>query len=99
MHGARVHCLALGGVDLTSPAGKMIMGVLNAFAGFERDFLIKRTQAGLARSRAEGVSPGRPSALTAEQQAEALRRLAEGESVSPLARDYDTSRTTILRAR
>src|SRR5664279_2978295 len=28
--GVRVHCLALGGVDLTSPAGKMTMGVIAA---------------------------------------------------------------------
>ena len=35
--GIRVHCLALGGVDLTSPAGKMTMGVIAAVAEFERD--------------------------------------------------------------
>ena len=52
--GVRVHCLALGGVDLTSAAGKMTMGVLNAVAEFERDLLIERTQAGLSRARAEG---------------------------------------------
>jgi putative DNA-invertase from lambdoid prophage Rac len=37
--GVRVHCLALGGVDLTSPAGKMTMGVIDAVAQFERDLL------------------------------------------------------------
>ncbi|CAN7312536.1 recombinase family protein [Caballeronia sp. LjRoot29] len=97
--GVRVHCLALGGVDLTSAAGKMTMGVLNAVAEFERDLLIERTQAGLARSRAEGVVPGRPSALTNDQHAQVLQRLAAGESVSQLARDYKTSRTTIQRVR
>src|SRR5688572_18368719 len=34
--GVRVHCLALGGVDLTSAAGKMTMGVIAAVAEFER---------------------------------------------------------------
>jgi putative DNA-invertase from lambdoid prophage Rac len=43
--GVRVHCLALGGVDLTSAAGKMTMGVISAVAEFERDLLIERTQA------------------------------------------------------
>ena len=47
--GVSVHCLALGGMDLTSPAGKMTMQVLAAVAEFERDLLIERTQAGLAR--------------------------------------------------
>jgi putative DNA-invertase from lambdoid prophage Rac len=95
--GVRIHCLALGGVDLTSAAGKMTMGVLSAVAEFERDLLIERTQAGIARARGEGKVFGRPSALSNAQQAEALRRLAAGESISQLARDYDTSRTTLQR--
>ena len=52
--GVRVHCLALGGVDLTSAAGKMTMGVIAAVAEFERDLLIERTQAGLTRVKAAG---------------------------------------------
>lgn len=58
----RVHCLALGGVDLTSPTGKMTMQVLSAVAEFERDLLIERTQAGLMRAKAEGKKLGRPTA-------------------------------------
>ncbi|NWB66647.1 recombinase family protein [Pseudomonas sp. I8001] len=60
--GIRVHCLALGGVDLTSPAGKMTMQVLGAVAEFERDLLIERTQQGLMRAKAEGKRLGRPEA-------------------------------------
>lgn len=97
--GVRVHCLALGGVDLTSAAGKMTMGVLNAVAEFERDLLIERTQSGLARARAEGKALGRKPALSVAQQSEARRRLADGESVSQLARDYGTTRQTIMRVR
>lgn len=98
-HGVRVHCLALGGVDLTSAAGRMTMNVIASVAEFERDLLIERTQAGLARAKAEGKTLGRPSALTDAQQKEALRRLDAGESVSSLARSYSTSRTTIQRLR
>ena len=50
--GVRVHCLALGGVDLTSPAGKMTMGVIAAVAQFEKDLLIERTLSGQTRARA-----------------------------------------------
>tara|TARA_R110000737_G_scaffold915_1_gene2639 strand:+ start:1562 stop:2044 length:483 start_codon:yes stop_codon:yes gene_type:complete len=67
--GIRVHCLALGGVDLTSSAGKLTMGVINAVAQFGRDLLIERTQSGLARAKAQGKQLGRPSALTADQYA------------------------------
>ena len=39
--GVRIHCLALGGVDLTSSTGKLTMNVLNAVAEFERDLLVE----------------------------------------------------------
>jgi len=97
--GVRVHCLALGGMDLTSPAGKMTMGVISAMAEFERDLLIERTQAGLSRARAEGKTLGRPSSLTEEQAQEARQRLETGESVSAVAKSLGTSRQTIMRAR
>jgi putative DNA-invertase from lambdoid prophage Rac len=97
--GVRVHCLALGGVDLTSAAGRMTMGVLNAVAEFERDLLIERTQSGLARAKAEGKVLGRKPALSPEQQEEVRKQIAKGISVSELARIYKTTRQTIMRAR
>jgi putative DNA-invertase from lambdoid prophage Rac len=97
--GVRVHCLALGGADLTSPAGKMTMGVINAVAQFERDLLIERTQAGLERAKAEGKALGRPATFD-DAQGDAIRAaLANGASVSALAKQYGTSRQTIMRAR
>ena len=97
--GVRVHCLALGGVDLTSPAGKMTMGVIAAVAEFERDLLIERTQAGLSRAKSEGKLLGRPRKLT-KLQAEAARvRVANGESVASVAKEFGSSRQTIMRVR
>lgn len=95
--GVKVHCLALGGVDLTSPAGKMTMGVIAAVAEFERDLLVERTQAGLSRAKAEGKALGRPSALTGEQQATIRQRRAEGASLGVLAAEYGVSRAAIQR--
>ncbi|NHZ44943.1 recombinase family protein [Massilia aquatica] len=95
----RVHCLALGSVDLTSSAGKMTMSVLGAVAEFERDLLVERTQAGLARARAEGKTLGRRPGLTTAQQSEAMLRLVAGESVARIARDYGTTRQSIMRVR
>jgi putative DNA-invertase from lambdoid prophage Rac len=95
----RVHCLALGGVDLTSPAGKMTMGVIAAVAEFERDLLIERTQSGLARAKAEGKTLGRPPALTSAQRINALKRLGAGEAIASVARDLKTSRATVMRLR
>jgi putative DNA-invertase from lambdoid prophage Rac len=57
--GVRVHRLALGGVDPTSPAGRMTMNTIAAVALFERDLPIERTQFGIARAgwRREVRSP------------------------------------------
>jgi putative DNA-invertase from lambdoid prophage Rac len=95
--GVRVHCLALGGVDLTSPAGRMTMGVIAAVAEFERDLLIERTQAGLARAKASGKALGRPMSLTADQQASIKAARAEGVSLGVLAAKYGVSRAAIQR--
>lgn len=95
--GVRVHCLALGGVDLTSAAGKMTMGVIAAVSEFERDLLIERTQAGLSRAKAQGRSLGRPSALSEAQQAEAIKLRKDGVSLGVIAKRFDVSRAAIQR--
>jgi len=97
--GIRVHCLALGGVDLTSSAGKMTMGVINAVAQFERDLLIERTQSGLARAKSQGKTLGRPQILSESQQKQAIEQLREGKAVAAIARNFNTSRQTIMRIR
>jgi putative DNA-invertase from lambdoid prophage Rac len=97
--GVRVHCLALGGVDLTSAAGKMTMQVLAAVAEFERDLLIERTLSGQARARSDGAVFGRAKALSYDDQAAVQARLPAGEAVAALAREFNTSRQTIMRIR
>lgn len=95
--GVRVHCLALGGVDLTSPAGKMTMQVIAAVAEFERDLLIERTQSGLKRAKAQGKALGRPHTLRPEDQEAIRKRRAEGISLGVLAKEYGVSRSAIQR--
>jgi putative DNA-invertase from lambdoid prophage Rac len=95
--GVRVHCLALGGMDLTSAAGKMTMGVINAVAEFERDLLIERTQSGLARAKAAGKALGRPSALSDAARQEIIRKRGAGVSLGILAKEYGVSRAAIQR--
>jgi putative DNA-invertase from lambdoid prophage Rac len=97
--GVRVHCLALGGVDLTSPAGKMTMQVINAVAEFERDLLIERTNAGIKRAKADGKAFGRPSALTVAQQELVKQQIQAGVPVAQIAKAYQTSRQTVMRIR
>ena len=95
--GVKIHCLALGGIDLTSSTGKITMAVINAVAEFERDLLIERTQSGLARAKASGKALGRPPALSAAAREEVAQKRREGVSLGVLARQYGVSRAAIQR--
>ena len=92
--GIRVHCLALGGTDLTSAAGKMTMGVLATVAQFERDQLIERTNAGLQRAKKEGKRLGRPP-VTSSGNVQALKQ--QGASQSKAAAELEVSISTTKR--
>lgn len=93
--GIRVHCLALGGVDLTSPAGKMTMQVISAVAEFERDLLIERTQSGLARAKADGKKLGRPEATETRASVQELKE--QKFSQSQVAAKLGISLPTVKR--
>jgi putative DNA-invertase from lambdoid prophage Rac len=97
--GIKIHCLALGGVDLTSSAGKMTMGVINHVAQFERDLLIERTQSGLARAKSNGKALGRPKILSSLQKDQIVQQLQIGSTVTSIARNFKVSRQTIMRIR
>lgn len=97
--GIKVIVLSLGSTDLTSPAGKMLMTMLSAVAEMERDLLIERTQSGLARAKAEGKRLGRKPKTNDSQREEIRSRLARGESVSQLARDFGISRASVITIR
>jgi putative DNA-invertase from lambdoid prophage Rac len=95
--GVKVHCLQLGGIDLTSSAGKMTMGVVNTMAEFERDLIIERTRAGLMNAKEKGIVLGRPPKLTNEDKATIAKNIKEGASVSSLAREFNVTRPSIQR--
>ena len=77
----------------------MTMQVIAAVAEFERDLLIERTQSGILRAKAAGKQLGRPPALNAQERRAALERLAEGASIAMVAREFKTTRQTIMRVR
>ena len=97
--GVKVIVHQLGNTDLTSPAGKLLLMMLSAVAEMERDLLVERTQAGLARAKAEGKTLGRPSKTSNIQRAEIISKLQAGESVSAVAREYGVSRASIIGIR
>src|SRR5215467_8967710 len=50
-------------LDLTTPAGRAMAGLLAVFAEFEREILRERVRAGLAHARQQGKSLGRPPSV------------------------------------
>lgn len=94
-NGIRVHCLALGGVDLTSPAGRMTMQVLSAVAEFERDLLVERTQQGLMRAKAEGKQLGRPVAVKTTNNVQRLKQ--KGSTQTQVAIELGIGIATVKR--
>ena len=74
--------LQLGKLDLTSPAGKLMLNMLSAVAEMERDLLVERTQAGLARAKKEGKTLGRPKKTSEVQRKEILAKHQAGVTIS-----------------
>lgn len=96
--GVRVVVLDLPVMEVTSAAGDLVRRMFAAFAQFERDQLVERTHAGLARAKAEGKKLGRRDALTDHQKAEIRAKLAAGGATARgLAKEYSVSHPTILK--
>lgn len=89
--------MALGGVDLTSPAGKMTMQVISAVADFERGLLLERTHADIVRAKASGKHLGRLSVLSEQQKHVITERL--NAEISASTSEFNTTRKTILRVK
>jgi len=83
-------------LDLTTPAGRAMAGLLAIFAEFEREILRERTRAGLAHARQTGKRLGRPA--TAAVHAAEIRKLhGAGVSKSEIARRVQIGRTSVRR--
>jgi putative DNA-invertase from lambdoid prophage Rac len=83
-------------LDLTTPAGRAMAGLLAVFAEFEREILRERVRAGLAHARQSGKKLGRP--VTAGLQAGQVRKLYRaGVSKAEIARRLHIGRTSVRR--
>lgn len=87
-------------LDTTTPMGKCMYQIRNAFAELERTLISERTKAGMEAARKRGSVLGRPRKLTARQVAAAVRKLDADESLTftALAKDLNVSARTLGRA-
>ncbi len=71
-------------LDTSTPSGRALFGMLGVFSEFEREMIVERTRAGIARARAEGKTLGRPRVSTDTEAA--IRDLrAEGKGMTAIS--------------
>lgn len=95
--GVTINILNMGIADDT-PMGRLMVTMLLAFAEFERDLIVERTQSGRAAARANGVRvDGRPPKYSREQRRHAMELLEQGSSYTQVERMTGISRSTLMR--
>lgn len=101
--GVSVHILNMGELNNT-PSGKLIRNIFLAFAEFERDMIVERTQEGKAVAKENAVArgqkfkEGRPPKFDTMQIENALN-LLETHSISQVVRLTGISKSTLIRAK
>ncbi|WP_168700593.1 recombinase family protein [Gordonia paraffinivorans] len=98
--GARVRFVKEN-LTFTGDAGdwrdRLLFQMLGAIAEMEREMIRERQREGITLAKAKGVYKGGKPKLTANQTVEVARRVAAGESVASLAREFHVSRQTVYR--
>jgi DNA invertase Pin-like site-specific DNA recombinase len=92
--------LSLGGdtVDTRSATGKLILTIFAGFAQFEREMMLERQREGIAKAKTEGRYKGRKPTARAKAE-EARRLLAEGKTITEVAKALGVGRASVYRAR
>lgn len=83
-------------VDSSTAAGRAMLAMCGVFAEFERNMIVERVHAGLARARAQGKTLGRPRVPSAIETR--IRRLrAKGMGMQRIARELGCGVSTVQR--
>lgn len=94
--GVKINVLNLGVIENTS-TGRLIFTIFSAFADFERDLIVERTQEGkeIAKQR-PGFREGRPKKFS-QQQISLAMRLLEEHSYTEVEKMTGISKSTLTR--
>ena len=90
------------GLDLSTPAGRLLAHVLASVAQFETEVRAERILAGQAAARAAGKTwgggkPGRRVTLTVEKEQTIALLHAQGKSIAEISRVVELSRPTVYK--
>jgi putative DNA-invertase from lambdoid prophage Rac len=94
-----VRCVEVGHSDLAGLPEPAAVRTLRALVRLDAACRSLRSRDSLAAVRAAGKTTGRPPSLTDQQRQRVLQSLGKGQSVSEVARRFNTSRQTVLRIR
>lgn len=83
-------------LDLSTPVGKALAGMLAVFCEFERDILRERIKAGIQQARKNGKPHGRPK-IAIKKANEVQILFIQGFNKSQIAKKLDISRTSVRR--
>ena len=96
--GISLNILNMGQVSNNTTTGRLMLNILLAFAEFERDMIVERTQAGKAIARTkDGFKEGRPR-IKKERTDNAVKLINEGHSYREVVEMTGLSKSTIIRA-
>jgi DNA invertase Pin-like site-specific DNA recombinase len=87
------------GIDLKTPGGRLVFGMMVQITEFERELIRERVIAGMVDAKKRGKHMGRKHTLRPHQRAEAARmHLEEGKSLAEIAALFGCGRTVVHRA-
>ncbi|HCJ48966.1 MAG TPA: resolvase [Microbacterium sp.] len=96
--GVNIKSLTEPMIDTTTPMGRALFGMVAVFAQLRVDTIRENTMRGLAHAKAQGRVGGRPSKMTPEKVAQALRMRAENRSLDNIAAVLSVGKSTVARA-
>lgn len=90
-------------IDTSTPAGRLMLQLLGAFAEFEQSMIRERSMAGQAAARERGAKIGRPRSMTPRVEAAVVQMIRGGAGLYEAARRYNvhlsSAKRAVLRAR
>lgn len=96
--GVNIKSLTEPMIDTTTPMGRALFGMVAVFAQLRVDTIRDNTRRGLAHARAQGRVGGRPSVMTPERIAAAVKMRAEEHSVAHIAKVLGVGASSVSRA-
>lgn len=87
-------------IDTTTAQGKLFFHMISAFCEFERDLIVERVNAGIARAKAHGTKSGKPHGRPANlihPEALVLKARAEGKGMLKIAKELGIGVGTVQR--